>query len=210
MDETKTIIQDFKTKEISNLKKFRAISIGFLVIVNFAIVGFFVYGFNDVYRSRNLTENFIIYVFPTLVSIQLVLAIGFGPLIFIIFKRFSSVLKEIEDLNNEFTIHYQRYTNFIYKFFSVVPLYLISQKGLFIFRNFKTELLLPNAIKYVKIKNVNMGRFRRSFIDIYQNDSSKSRITYYTTYPREAEFFHDNIHLINDNVRVENLFNQKK
>ena len=203
-------MQDFKIKEISNLKKLRAISIGFLMLVNFAIVGFFVYGFYDVYRSRNLTENFIAYIFPTLVSIQLVLAVGFGPLIFIISKRFSRVLKEIEDLNEEFTIHYQRYTNFIYKFFSVVPLYLISQKGLFIFRNFKTELLPPNAIKYVKIKNVNMGRFRRSFIDIYQNDGSKSRITYYTTYPREAEFFHDNIHLINDNVRVENLFNQKK
>ena len=210
MDETKTIIQDFKTKEISNLKKFRAISIGFVMLVNFAIVGFFVYGFYDVYRSRNLTENFISYAFPTVASIQLVLAIGFGPLIFIIFKRFSSVLNEIEDLNDEFTIHYQRYTNFIYKFFSVVPLYLISQKGLFIFRNFKTELLPSNAIKYVKIKNVNMGRFRRSFIDIYQNDGSKSRITYYKTYPREVEFFHDNIHLINDNVRVENLFNQKK
>ena len=203
-------MQDFKIKEISNLKKLRAISIGFLMLVNFAIVGFFVYGFYDVYRSRNLTENFIAYIFPTLVSIQLVLAVGFGPLIFIISKSFSRVLKEIEDLNDEFTIHYQRYSNFIYKFFSVVPLYLISQKGLFIFRNFKTELLPPNAIKYVKIKNVNMGRFRRSFIDIYQNDGSKSRITYYTTYPREAEFFHDNIHLINDNVRVENLFNQKK
>lgn len=200
-------MQDFKIKEISNLKKLRAISIGFLMLVNFAIVGFFVYGFYDVYRSRNLTENFIAYIFPTLVSIQLVLAVGFGPLIFIISKRFSRVLKEIEVLNDEFTIHYQRYTNFIYKFFSVVPLYLISQKGLFIFRNFKTELLPPNAIKYVKIKNVNMGRFRRSLIDIYQNDGSKSRITYYTTYPREAEFFHDNIHLINDNVWVENQFN---
>lgn len=200
-------MQDFKIIEINNLKKLRAISIGFLMLVNFAIVGFFVYGFYDVYRSRNLTENFIAYVFPTLVSIQLVLAVGFGPLIFIIFSRFSSVLNEIEDLNDEFTIHYQRHTNFIYRFFSVVPLYLISHKGLFIFRNFKTELLPPNSIEYVKIKNVNMGRFRRSFIDIYQNDGAKSRITYYTTYPREVEFFHDNIHLINDNVRVENHFN---
>lgn len=199
-------MQDFKTKEISNLKKLRAISIGFLLLINFSIVGFFVYGFYDVYSSRNLMGNFVTYIFPTVASLQLVLAFAFGPLIFIISKRFSSILKEIEDLNNEFTIHYQRYTNFIYKFFSVVPLYLISQKGLFIFRNFKTELLPPNSIKYVKIKNVNMGRFRRSFIDIYQNDGSKSIITYYKTYPREAEFFHDNIHLINDNARVENLF----
>ncbi|KFC20433.1 hypothetical protein [Chryseobacterium sp. FH1] len=198
--------QDFKIKEISNLKKMRAISIGFLLLVNFSIVGFFVYGFYDVYRSRNLTGNFITYIFPTVASLQLVLAFAFGPLILIISKRFSSVLTELEDLNDEFTIHYQRYTHFTYKFLSVVPMYLISQKGLFIFRNFKTELLPPNSIKYVKIKNVNTGRFRRSFIDIYQNDSSKSRITYYTTYPREAEFFHDNIHLINDNVRVENQF----
>lgn len=200
-------MQDFKIKEISNLKKLRAISIGFLMLVNFAIVGFFVYFFYDVYRSRDLKENFAAYVFPTVASIQLVLAVGFVPLILIILKRFSRVLKEIENLNDEFTIHYQRYTNFIYKVFSVIPLYLISQKGLLIFRNFKTELLLPNSIKHVKIKNIKMGRFRRSLIDIYQNDGSKSRITYYTTYPREAEFFHDNIHLINDNVRVENQFN---
>ncbi|WP_133943684.1 hypothetical protein [Epilithonimonas xixisoli] len=200
-------MQNFKTTELKNLKKLRAISIGFLLLVNFAIVGFFVYFFYDVYRSRDLKENFVAYIFPTVASIQLVLAIGFVPLILIILKRFSRVLKEIEDLNEEFTIHYQRYTNFIYKVFSVIPLYLISQKGLLIFRNFKTELLLPNSIKYIKIKNIKMGRFRRSLIDIYQNDGSKSRITYYTTYPREAEFFHDNIHLINDNVRVENQFN---
>ena len=200
-------MQNFKTTELKNLKKLRTISIGFLLLVNFAIVGFFVYFFYDVYRSRDLKENFAAYVFPTVASIQLVLAVGFVPLILIILKRFSRVLKEIENLNDEFTIHYQRYTNFIYKVFSVIPLYLISQKGLLIFRNFKTELLLPNSIKYIKIKNIKMGRFRRSLIDIYQNDGSKSRITYYTTYPREAEFFHDNIHLINDNVWVENQFN---
>lgn len=200
-------MKDFKTKELKNLKKLRAIVIGFIVVVNFIIIGFFLYGFYEVYKFRNLKENFITYVFPTVASIQLVLALAFGPVILIIFRRFASVLREIEELNDDFTLHYQRYTDFIYRVFSTVPLYLISQKGLFIFRNLKTELLPPNSIKYVKIKNINMGRFRRSLIDIYQNDGSKSRITYYTTYPRAAEFFHDNIHLINDNVRVENLFN---
>lgn len=200
-------MKDFKTKELENLKKLRAISIGFLVVVNFIIIGFFFYGFYEVYKFRNLKENFITYVFATVASIQLVLALVLGPLIIIIFRRFSSVLNEIKDLNDDFTFHYQRYTEFIYGLFSTVPLYLISQKGLFIFRNLKTELLPPNSIKYVKIKNINMGRFRRSLIDIYQNDGSKSRITYYTTYPRAAEFFHDNIHLINGNVQVENQFN---
>lgn len=200
-------MRDFKTKELKNLKKLRAISIGFLLVVNFAIIGFFLYGFYEVYKFRNLQENFITYVFPTVASIQLVLALVFGSLIIIIFRRFSRVLSEIEELNDDFTFHYQRYTEFIYRAFSTVPLYLISQKGLFIFRNLKTELLTPNSIKYVKIKNVNMGRFKRCYVDLYQNDGSKSRITYYTTYPRAAEFLHDNIHLINDNVRVENLFN---
>lgn len=198
-------MQNFKNKELKNLRKLRTISIGFLVVINFIIIAVFVYMFYDVYQSRNLTENFITYVFPTVASIQLVLAPAFGPLIIIIFRRFTSVLKEIEDLNKEFSIHYQRYTQFIYSVFCAVPLYLISQKGLFIFRNFKTELLPPNSIKYVKIKNINMGRFRRSLIDIYQNDGSKSRITYYTKYPKAAEFFHDNIQLINHNVRVENI-----
>lgn len=200
-------MKDFKTKELKNLKKLRAICIGFIVVVNFIIIGFFLYGFYEVYKFRNLKENFITYVFPTVATIQLVLALAFGPVILIIFIRFASVLREIEELNDDFTFNYQRYTEFIYRFFSTVPFYLISQKGLFIFRNLKTELLPPNSIKYIKIKNINMGRFRRSLIDIYQNDGSKSRITYYTTYPRAAEFFHDNIHLINDNVRVENLFN---
>ncbi|KFC19008.1 hypothetical protein [Epilithonimonas lactis] len=199
-------MQDFKKKELKDLKKLRAIAIGFLVLVNFIIIGFFIYNFYDVYRSRNLKENFITYVFPTVVSIQLVLAFVFAPLIIIIFRRSSSVLREIEALNDGFTFHYQRYRQFIYRLFPTVPLYLISQKGLFIFRNLKTELIPPNSIKYVEIKNINMGRFRRSLINIYLNDGSKSRITYYTTYPRAAEFFHDNIHLINDNVRVENLF----
>ena len=200
-------MKDFKTKELQNLKKLRAIAIGFLVVVNFIIIGVFVYLFYDVYQSRNLTENFITYVFPTVASIQLVLALAFCPIILIIFRRFASVLREIEALNDDFTFHYQLYTDFIYRVFSTVPLFLISQKGLFIFRNFKTEFLPPNSIKYIKIKNANMGRFRRCYIDLYKNDGSKSRITYYTTYPRAAEFFHDNIHLINDNVRVENEFN---
>lgn len=199
-------MQDFKKKELKDLKKLRAVAIGFLVLVNFIIIGLFIYNFYDVYRSRSLKENFITYVFPTVTSIQLVLAFAFGPLIIIIFRRSASFLREIEALNDDFTFHYQRYTQFIYRLFPTVPLYLISQKGLFIFRNFKTELIPPNSIEYVEIKNINMGRFRRSLIDIYLNDGSKSRIIYYTTYPRAAEFFHDNIHLINDNVRVENLF----
>lgn len=200
-------MKDFKTKELVKLKKLRAISIGFLLVVNFIIIGVFVYLFYSVYQSRKLTENFVNYIFPTVASIQLVLALAFGPLIIIIYRRFASVLKEIEDLNDAFTFHYQRYTEFVYRFFSTVPLYLISQKGLFIFRNFKTELIPPNSIKNVKIKNINMGRFRRSLIDMYLHDGSKSRITYYTTYPRAAEFFHDNIHLINDDVQIENQFN---
>lgn len=200
-------MKDFKIKELYNLRKLRAIAIGFLTLVNFVIIGLFIYIFYDVYQSRNLTQNFITYVFPTVASIQFVLALIFVPLIIIIFRRFSSVVREIEDLNNIFTSHFQRYTQFIYRFFSTVPLYLISQKGLFIFRNFKTELLPPNSIKFVKIMNVNMGRFKRCYVDLYQKDGSKSRITYYTTYPRDAEFLHDNIYLINDNVQVENLFN---
>lgn len=200
-------MKDFKTQELENLKKLRATAIGFLLAVNFMIIGVFVYLFYNVYQSRNLTENFITYVFPTVASIQLVLSLAFGPVILIIFRRFASVLREIEALNDDFTFHYQRYTEFIYGVFSTVPLFLISQKGLFIFRNFKTELLPPNSIEFVKIKNVNMGRFRRCYIDLYKIDGSKSRITYYTTYPRAAEFLHDNIYLINDHVRVEDQFN---
>lgn len=110
-------MKDFKTKELENLKKLRAIGIGFIAVVNFIIIGFFLYGFYEVYKFRNLKENFFTYVFPTVASIQLVLALAFGPVILIIFRRFASVLREIEELNDDFTFHYQRYTEFIYRFF---------------------------------------------------------------------------------------------
>lgn len=208
MNQNNFNLQDFKTNEIKSVKKLKVFFISFLLLINIMIVGFFVYMFYDVYKSRHLTGNFITYIFPTVAYIQLILALVFAPLILIIDRRLSSFYREISDLNSDFISHFQRYAHFINRIFVTVPLYLISQKGLLIFRNFKTDLLLPDSIKSVTIKNVKMGRFRRCTIHISQKDGSKSKIIYHTYFPKEAEFFKDNIHLINNDVWVENHFNE--
>ncbi|GGG49212.1 hypothetical protein [Epilithonimonas arachidiradicis] len=197
-------MNEFISKEIKNLKKLRLTAIGFLVLVNFAIIGCFVYLFYEVYVSRDIQENFISYIFPTVFYLQLVLALGFGPPIIIIHRRFRSVINELADLNDEFVIHYQNYIRLIQRLMTVIPLYLFSQKGLLVFMNFKTQLIHPNTINFIKIKRVNFGRFRRCSIYLYQDKTLISKITYHKSHPAEAEFLKQNTHLINKNgVRIE-------
>jgi len=193
----------FIAKEINNLKKLRLVAVGFLVLVNCSIIGFFVYLFYQAFSSREIKENFFTYIFPTIFYLQLVLALSFLPVIIIIYRRFKSIIKELTELNEEFVLHYQNYTRFVHRFFSTIPLYLISQKGLVVFMNFKTQLLPPNSINFIKIKRVNIGRFKRCTIYLYQYQTLKSKIIYHTSDPKETEYLKQNIHLINNNVRIE-------
>jgi len=197
-------MNEFITREIKNLKKLKLIAFAFLVLVNCVILGCFVYLFYKAYTSRNIQENFIRYVFPTVLYLQLVLALGFAPLIVVIHRRFRSVMNELADLNDEFVIHYQNYIRFIQRLMTVIPLYLFSQKGLLVFMNFKTQLIPPSTINFIKIKRVNFGRFRRCSIYLYQDKTLISKITYHKSHPAEAEFLKQNTHLINNNdVRIE-------
>ncbi|UQB69540.1 hypothetical protein [Epilithonimonas zeae] len=198
------LMNEFINREIKNLKKLRLTAIGFLALINCVILGCFVYLFYQAYTSRDIQENFISYVFPTVLYLQLVLALCFVPLIVIIHRRFRSVMNELADLNDEFVIHYQNYIRFIQRLMTVIPLYLFSQKGLLVFMNFKTQLIPPNTINFIKIKRVNFGRFRKCSIYLYQDKTLISKITYHKSHPAEAEFLKQNTHLINKNgVRIE-------
>jgi len=197
-------MQKFKNSEIQNLKRLRLFSIGFLVTINILIIGFLAYVSYQVFESRDLKGSFIASVFPTLFGIQLVLAAAFSPLIFIISKRFRSAIREIRDLNADFTLLYQNYINMIGRPFPVIPKFLISQKGLFIFKNFRTHLLAPESISKIEIERVNLGRFgKKCHISFYEGNQFKTKITYDSTYPEESDFLTDHIHLINRDIIIQ-------
>lgn len=195
-------MNEFIAKEIKNLKKLRLTAIGFLLLVNFAIIGTFVYLFYQAYSSKDIQENFITYIFPTVFYLQLVLGLSFLPIVIIIYKRFRSIINELIGLNEEFVIHYQNYTRFIHRLFTGIPLYLFSQKGLLVFMNFKTQLIPPDTINFIKIKRVDIGRFRRCTVYLYQDKTLISKITYHKSHPSEVDFLKQNTHLLN-NVYVQ-------
>jgi len=196
-------MNQFLAKEIKNLKKLKSITLGFLFLVNCSIIGCFIYLFYQAYTSREIEEDFLTYIFPAVFYLQLVLALSFSPVIIIIYRRFKSIINQLTELNEEFVLHYQNYTRFIHRIFSTIPLYLISQKGLVVLMNFKTQLLPPNSINYIKIKRINMGRFRRCTVYLYQDQTLKSKIIYHNSSPLGVEYLKQNIHLINNNVRIE-------
>ena len=197
-------MQKFKNSEIQNLKRLRLFSIGFLVTINILIIGFLAYVSYQVFESRDLKGSFIASVFPTLFCIQLVLAAAFSPLIFIISKRFGSAIREIRDLNADFTLLYQNYITVVGRSFPAIPKFLISQKGLFIFKNFRRHLFLPDHISKIEIERVNLGRFgKKCHISFYEGNQFKTKITYDSTYPEEADFLTDHIHLINRDIIIQ-------
>jgi hypothetical protein len=197
-------MQKFKNSEIQNLKRLRLLSIGFLVTINILIIGFLAYISYLVFESRNLKGSFIASVFPTLFAIQLVLAAAFSPLIFIISGRFGNAIREIRDLNADFILLYQNYITVVGRSFPAIPKFLISQKGLFIFKNFRTHLLPPDRISKIEIERVNLGRFgKKCHISFYEGNQFKTKITYDSTYTEEADFLTDHIHLINRDIIIQ-------
>ncbi|TCD12090.1 hypothetical protein EZ449_03470 [Pedobacter frigidisoli] len=195
----------FIKKEIAKLQKLRIMNVIFLLTVNFSIVGLFIYFFNEVYRQRNLKENFISYILPTISYIQLILSLVILPLFLIVYKRFG-VLGELKVLNKDFSLLYEDYTNSVDRLFTTLPQYLISQKGLFVFKNFRKVFFPLQSISKIIIKNVNLGRFgRKCHIRFYENDVYKTQTTYSSIYPQEADFLKKKIKIINPSVIFEEI-----
>jgi len=196
-------MENFKFNEIRNLKRLRLLSIAFLVILDVLIIGFLTYMSYRVFESRAMKDSFIASVFPTLMGVQVVLAAAFSPLMFIIAKRLGSAVCEIQDLDFDFTMLYQNYATTVGRFFPEVPQYLISQKGLFVFKNFKTHFFPPDSIDRIEIRRINLGRFgKKCHIRFYENNQFKTKITYESMHPKEADFLVDHIRRINRNITI--------
>ena len=59
-------------------------------------------------------------------------------------------------------------------------------------------------ISKIEIERVNLGRFgKKCHISFYEGNQFKTKITYDSTYPEEADFLTDHIHLINRDIIIQ-------
>ena len=116
--------EEFRTKEIKNLKKLRLIAILFLAFVNAGIIGFFLYMFYGAYSDKNVSESFISYISPTIFYLEFILILPLGGVSLLIYNRFNLFIKELEDLDDDYLLLYQQFTNNSYRVFAHIPLYL--------------------------------------------------------------------------------------
>lgn len=196
--------EEFRTKEIKNLKKLRLIAILFLAFVNAGIIGFFLYMFYGAYSDKNVSESFISYISPTIFYLEFILILPLGGVSLLIYNRFNLFIKELEDLDDDYLLLYQQFTNNSYRVFAHIPLYLISQKGLILVKNFKKVIIPAQNISDIIIKNVSLGRFgRRCYVSFFDANRHIDKITYHTSYPPEVDFLKQNIEALDINIRIQ-------
>ncbi|MCL7987080.1 hypothetical protein M8998_03890 [Sphingobacterium sp. lm-10] len=197
-------VRKFIEHEIRNLRILRNSALCMLLLVDLLLVSLFIYAIYSVYQHRELQVPFLAYSFPTVLSLQGILLLVFAPLMWVIYNRFQFILVEIKNLNEEFALLYKEYCQQIPRFFSTPPQYLISQKGLLVFKNFKRFVFRPHAIQRIAIRRVNWGRFgKRCQVRIYQEDKLITSISYATLYPEEVDFLKQHIVFINRAIVVE-------
>ena len=184
-------------KEIRNLKKLRAVAVGFIVLVILGVVGAFAYAFHTVYVGRAIAENFLLYAGPTLFSIAGMLLVATSPLFFIIYQKFRLATAELAHLTPHFAQVYEDYCAFVDRPFTAVPQYIISQKGLLLINNMGLKTLSGADYNQIKVRRANLGRAgKRCTVTFCQNSKKVAVITYLkhdTLYPGEVTFLLDYI-----------------
>lgn len=198
-------LEVFKQKEIKNLKKLRLAAWMLLVLVDLGIVLFFLYGAYSVYSERNLDENFLAYVAPTVLGIQGILLLVLVPLGILIYTRFQSAFKEINGLNEEYLQRYRDYVFSIDRAFAGIPPYIFTQRGMVISSNFGHIVFPRNSIDKLTIKIVSRGTMPRNIIKIYQNNKVKSTMTFVGFQTRRLEFLKRNVRHENPYVVIEEM-----
>jgi len=194
----------FKIKEIKNLKKLRLITILFLALVNAGIIGFFLYMFYSVYRDKNVSESFFSYISPTIFYLEFVLILPLGGVSLLVNNRFNLFITELEDLDDDYFALYERFANYSFRAFAHIPLYLMSQKGLILIKNFKKIIIPAHLISEIRIKNVNLGRVgSRCYVSFFNGNQRIDKITYQSTHPPEVKFLKQNIDKLNINIRIQ-------
>lgn len=200
-------LEGFRINEIKNLKKLRFSVYLFLVIINLGVITFFIYSFYSVYSERNIQENFIYYVGKTILEIQSILILPLGFLAIIIYRRFHRTINEINNLNEEYLKCYYDYVHCIKRFFTGIPPYLFTQKGLIIQNNLSQEIYPSNSIDRLKIKIVSRGHLPRNQIIIYQNNKKKTSLIFIGFETKRLEHIKTNVKKENPFVIIEEEVN---
>lgn len=196
-------MKHFINIEIQNLRTLRKIVLSILLLINFGLLGFFIYSMYDAYQDRNLPLGFLSYSLPTILYIQLALALLFAALIWIIHRRFRFILFEMNDLKEEYAMLYQDYCNSVPRMFSTLPQYLFSQKGLLVFNNLKRVTILPKSIESISIRRMDMGRFgKKCDVQILESNSRTTKMSFASIYPEEVEFLKQHIRLVNTRIAI--------
>lgn len=197
-------VQQFIEHESRNLRTIRNIILCLLLFVDVLLLSFLVYAFHSVYQARGLQGDFFSYSFHIILSIQSLLLLVLAPLMWMIHRRFQLILVEINDLNEEFALLYEEYCYRVRSLFLSPPQYLISQKGLLVFKNLKRIVFPSHSIQKIVIRRINLGRFgKKCKVRIYQHQRPVISFTYGTLYPEEVEFLKRHIVFMNQSLVLE-------
>lgn len=193
----------FIKSEIKNLKKLRRFVTIALCCLNFAILLFFIYNFYETYSAKNLNENFLSYSGKTLIQLEMWILLPLCFIFLILNRRINFVIAQLRDLNGFFSELYQEYCECKPRFFSEIPKYIISQKGLIINNNWRQRTLLENDYDRINIRRINLGRFgRKCIVQIFQNNNKVTSIKYERLYPEEVDFLIENIRSIKSDISI--------
>ncbi|MCL1668566.1 hypothetical protein M2T82_10880 [Elizabethkingia ursingii] len=150
-----TSYEDFRQTEIKKLKQLRNTVYIVLVVLNFSILFFFIYNFHVAYTSRNITKpSFTPYILPIVLSIQAILLLAIGPLIYITYKRFRSFIGILRSLDKEYIMLYQIYISKIARAWAGIPPYIFTKDGFIILRTFGNKIIPYQQIICISTRTI--------------------------------------------------------
>lgn len=194
--------EDFRQAEIKKLKQLRNTVYFALALLNCSILFFFIYSFYLVYTSRNIAEpSFILYILPTVLSIQAILLLAIGPLIYIAYNRFKAFIGILKSLDKEYMILYQIYISKIARIWAGIPPYIFTKNGFIILRTFGNKRIPYQQIIRISTKTIKLTSAPFKYrLQIHTEENVN--FTFNFTQEIQSVFATENIKLKNPDVRI--------
>ncbi|MCL1664577.1 hypothetical protein M2T78_09970 [Elizabethkingia ursingii] len=199
---SQTSYEDFRQTEIKKLKQLKNTVYIALIVLNFGIIFFFIYNFHIVYTSRNTTKpSFIPYILPTVLSIQAILLLAIGPLIYITYKRFKTFMSILRNLDKEYMTLYQIYISKIARVWAGIPPYIFTKDGFIILRTFGNKIIPYQQIINTSSKTIKIpGASFKYRLQI--STEKQGNFTFTFTQEIQSVFATENIKLKNPDVWI--------
>ncbi|AQX51351.1 hypothetical protein [Elizabethkingia anophelis] len=198
----KTSYGDFRQTEIKKLKQLRNTVYIALFAINCGILFFFTYNFYVAYNSRNITKAFFIpYILPTILSIQAILLLAIGPLIYITYKRFKIFMGILRNLDKEYMTLYEIYISKIARVWAGIPPYVFTKDGFIILRTFGNKIIPYQQIIRISSKTIKIpGASFKYRLQI--STEKQGNFTFTFTQEIQSVFAIENIKLKNPDVWI--------